>query len=79
MQVEDYKRVQNLAKNVHAQLGDRITASSTEHSMALDAARLLAELGASDPWFYNEPLETFPELWAPTNPALQLIKYLGNR
>lgn len=24
-----------------------------------------------------EPIEVFPDLWAPTNPALQLVKYLG--
>jgi len=24
-----------------------------------------------------DPMEVFPELWAPTNPALQLVKYLG--
>src|SRR5690554_6212590 len=24
-----------------------------------------------------EPVEIFPDLWAPTNPALQLVKYLG--
>jgi hypothetical protein len=38
-------------------------------------------LGASGFYYAMgfKPLEVFPELWAPHNPCLQLVKFIGRR
>ena len=55
MNLEDYKRVQGIAKGVHARLAPFVTADSTERSIAKKAAEFLAESGAPDTWYHNVP------------------------
>ena len=55
MHLEDYRRVQGIAKKVHAQLSRHIAADSTEQSIAQMAAQLLTESGAAETWYYDVP------------------------
>ena len=55
MELEDYKKVQNAAKAVHAQLQEYIDSDSTEETIVESAIRLLAEQGITETWYHNVP------------------------
>jgi len=52
---ESHRRVQSVAKSVLDSLGPSITATDCEASIAERAARLLADLGATETWYYDCP------------------------
>jgi hypothetical protein len=53
MNFEVYKKVQNIAKEVHGILGEYIDSKSTEHSIAEKAIELLVERGITDTWYHG--------------------------
>lgn len=52
---EQHANVQAIAKSVLADLGPTLCPSDTEQTIAERAARLLAERGAPDTWYYDCP------------------------
>ncbi len=55
MKLEEYKKVQKAAKEVHAQLCAFIDAKSTEQSIAEKAVELMLHQGISETWYYDTP------------------------
>ena len=55
MDIEQYRRVQAIAKEVHNELGDFISPYSTESSILKSAVDLLKEKGVIDTWYHNVP------------------------
>jgi Xaa-Pro aminopeptidase len=55
MNFEVYKKVQNIAKEVHGILGEYIDSKSTKHSIAEKAIELLIERGITDTWYHGVP------------------------
>jgi len=55
MKFETYRKIQNVAKEVHGILGEHIDSESTEHSIAEKAIELLVERGITDTWYHNVP------------------------
>jgi len=48
MELDSYRAVQNIAKQVHDHLGQSINAISTEYSIAARAKELLSDFGATE-------------------------------
>jgi len=55
MEIDNYSKVQSIAKQVLDDLKFEINAKSTEASIATKAAELLAEYGVKDTWYHNVP------------------------
>ncbi|WP_230389669.1 M24 family metallopeptidase [Vibrio nitrifigilis] len=55
MNIEQYRRVQAIAKEVHNELRDFISPYSTESSISKSAMDLLKEKGVTDTWYHNVP------------------------
>lgn len=55
MKLDQYKKVQSIAKNVLGRLGDFISADSTESTIAESAKRLLKEQGVHETWYHDVP------------------------
>ncbi len=55
MNLDQYKKVQHIAKKVLSLLDEFITADSTEFSISEKAKELLIEFGVSETWYHKVP------------------------
>ncbi len=53
--IDEHKAVQGIAKQVLANLGSTIGPLDTEQSIAARATRMMADLGATETWYYDCP------------------------
>ncbi|WP_261841694.1 M24 family metallopeptidase [Aliamphritea ceti] len=55
MNLDEYKKVQSAAKEVHAQLGRFISSESSEQLISNKAIELMASMGITDTWYHGIP------------------------